>query len=49
MHIDAVLRKLGELERSLADLYGLWSEVFAADEEAATVRDINGLAWGRFS
>ena len=37
MHIDAVLRKLGELERSLADLYGSWSEVFAADEEAAFV------------
>lgn len=37
MHIDAVLRKLGELERSLADLYGSWSELFAADEEAAFV------------
>lgn len=37
MHIDAVLRKLGELERSLAELYGWWSEVFASDEEAAFV------------
>ncbi len=37
MHIDAVLRKLGELERSLADPYGWWSEVFAGDEEAAFV------------
>lgn len=37
MHIDAVLRKLGELERSLADLYGWWSELFVADEEAAFV------------
>ncbi len=37
MHIDAVLRKLGELERSLADLYGSWSDAFADDEEAAFV------------
>ncbi|MBK6406933.1 MAG: hypothetical protein IPF66_18980 [Holophagales bacterium] len=35
MNIDAALRKLGDLERSLAELYLWYSEVFSSDPEAA--------------
>lgn len=37
MIIDAALRKLGDLERSLADLYGWYAEAFASDPELAFV------------
>ena len=37
MIIDVVLRKLGDLERSVADLYGWWAETLADDSEAASV------------
>ena len=36
MIIDAVLRKLGDLERSVADLYGWWAETLADDSEVAS-------------
>ena len=36
MIIDAVLRKLGDLERSVADLYGWYAEVLADDAEVAS-------------
>lgn len=37
MIIDAVLRKLGDLERSLAELYGWYAEAFVSDPEIAFV------------
>jgi hypothetical protein len=36
MIIDAVLRKLGDLERSVADLYGWYAEVLPDDTEVAS-------------
>lgn len=36
MIIDAVLRKLGDLERSVADLYSWYAEVLGDDAEAAS-------------
>lgn len=36
MIIDAVLRKLGDLERSVADLYGWYAEVLPDDSEVAS-------------
>ena len=36
MIIDAVLRKLGDLERSLADLYSWYAEVLEDDAEIAS-------------
>ncbi len=36
MMIDTVLRKLGDLERSLAELYARYAEVLADDPEIAT-------------
>ena len=37
MNVDTVLRRLGDLERSLADLYEWYAEVFASDPEAVYV------------
>jgi hypothetical protein len=37
MRIEVALRRLGDLEQALADLYEWYSDVFAADAEAVCV------------